>query len=85
MKDAQFSKAYANRCWGAFILGVPIHVYRWLISPLLGPHCRYHPSCSAYALEALEKYGALKGLWLTVRRLARCHPWSRHHGHDPVP
>ena len=64
---------------------MPILLYRRLISPLLGPSCRFHPTCSAYALEALEKHGVFKGLYLTVRRLLRCHPWSGCGGHDPVP
>jgi putative membrane protein insertion efficiency factor len=61
-----------------------VHAYRWLISPLLGPTCRFYPSCSAYALEALERFGALRGSWLIVRRLGRCHPWHPG-GFDPVP
>lgn len=58
--------------------------WRLFISPLYGPVCRYHPSCSAYALEALEAHGPLKGGWLALRRLARCHPWGGS-GLDPVP
>jgi uncharacterized protein len=53
-------------------------------SRILPPSCRYQPSCSAYAVTALRRYGALKGGWLTVKRLARCHPWGGC-GHDPVP
>lgn len=58
--------------------------YRNCISPFTPPSCRFTPTCSQYALEALRKYGPLKGGWLTLRRLARCHPWGGH-GYDPVP
>ena len=58
--------------------------YQYLISPLLGPRCRFHPSCSHYAIEALQQHGLLRGLWLTLRRLLRCHPWPPG-GHAPVP
>ena len=58
--------------------------YRKVISPLLGPRCRYWPSCSKYTLEAVQKYGAAKGTWLGLKRIGRCHPWGGH-GYDPVP
>lgn len=61
-----------------------IKLYRIIVSPLLPPACRYLPSCSEYAEEALHKYGMVKGAWLTVRRLLRCHPWGSS-GYDPVP
>jgi putative membrane protein insertion efficiency factor len=68
----------------ARLLIIPIIGYQRFISPLLGPRCRFAPSCSAYALEALRRHGAARGLWLAVRRLARCHPFNPG-GYDPVP
>ena len=70
------------------LLSAPIHAYRTLVSPLMQPSCRFSPSCSAYALDALAQHGPVKGLWLSVRRLARCHPISwlgGSSGFDPVP
>lgn len=67
-----------------WLLKFPIHLYRWLLSPLLGSNCRYHPTCSAYALEAIEMHGAWRGSWLALRRIGRCHPWGGA-GDDPVP
>ena len=61
-----------------------LKAYRFAISPLYGQVCRYHPTCSAYALEAVQAHGALRGTWLAVRRVARCHPWAAG-GLDPVP
>jgi len=61
-----------------------IKIYQLIISPWLGPKCRYTPTCSQYAVEALKKYGPLKGLWLAIKRISRCHPWGGH-GYDPVP
>jgi hypothetical protein len=69
----------------AFLLALPIRLYRRLISPLLPPGiCRFHPSCSLYALEALRRHGGLKGAWLTLRRLLKCQPFHPG-GPDPVP
>ncbi len=65
------------------LIGV-LRAYRMLISPIYGQVCRYHPSCSAYALEAVTVHGSLRGSWLGVRRVARCHPWAAG-GYDPVP
>lgn len=61
-----------------------LKVYRALISPLYGDVCKYYPTCSAYSLEAVQQHGAIKGTWLTMKRLVRCHPWSLG-GFDPVP
>lgn len=65
-----------------FIL--PIRFYQKLISPLIGPNCRYQPTCSHYMVQAIEEWGVFKGLWLGIKRIGRCHPWGGH-GHDPVP
>lgn len=61
-----------------------IRAYQYLLSPLMGPSCRFYPSCSCYAQEALEHHGVIKGSWLALRRLLRCHPWHPG-GVDPVP
>ncbi len=66
------------------LLALPVKFYRYFISPLLPPSCRYTPTCSEYALEALALHGPFRGSWLALRRLGRCHPWGGH-GHDPVP
>jgi uncharacterized protein len=63
---------------------LPIRAYQWTLSPLLPLSCRYAPSCSAYAVEAILSHGARRGVALALRRLARCHPWGGH-GYDPVP
>lgn len=70
--------------WLAYVLAIPIHIYRTLFSPFVGHNCRFHPTCSAYALEALRKHGGIKGSWLTARRLLRCNPWGPT-GVDNVP
>ena len=67
----------------ALVLAV-LKFYRLAVSPFLGRNCRFHPSCSAYAIEAVERHGALKGGWLGLRRILRCHPWNPG-GYDPVP
>lgn len=69
---------------GQVLLILPIQLYRCLISPILPPHCRFEPSCSAYAIAAIRRHGPMRGLWLALRRIARCHPWGGC-GHDPVP
>jgi putative membrane protein insertion efficiency factor len=67
-----------------YVLIALLKAYRFAISPLYGQVCRYHPTCSAYALEAVQTHGALRGTWLAMRRVARCHPWAAG-GFDPVP
>jgi putative membrane protein insertion efficiency factor len=67
----------------ALLIGL-IQLYRWFVSPLLGPNCRFYPTCSCYAQEALRRHGALRGSWLAARRIGRCHPWHPG-GYDPVP
>ena len=68
----------------ARILSALVGVYRRFVSPLVGPHCRFHPTCSAYALEAIRVHGALRGSLLAIKRIGRCHPWSSG-GVDQVP
>lgn len=68
----------------AWLLALPVRAYRAVFSPIVGFNCRYDPTCSAYALEALQKHGALKGGWLALRRILRCHPWGGR-GVDDVP
>ncbi|MEO1291804.1 MAG: membrane protein insertion efficiency factor YidD [Pseudomonadota bacterium] len=81
-----FAERLSNSLRAALVvlLRLPIHIYRGAISPLIGSNCRYHPTCSAYALEALERHGPFRGCWLIARRLTRCHPWGGS-GFDPVP
>ena len=68
----------------AYLFSLPVRAYRVTFSPMVGHGCRYQPTCSAYALEALGKHGGLKGAWLTMRRIGRCHPWGGS-GIDNVP
>ena len=65
-----------------FFVGL-IRIYQWTIGPVLGNHCRFYPSCSHYGVEALQKYGVIKGCWMTLKRICRCHPWNPG-GVDPV-
>ena len=67
-----------------FVLKILVRVYQVALSPLLGPNCRYYPTCSHYAIEAIETHGSLRGIWLSLKRIGRCHPWHEG-GFDPVP
>ncbi|MBR2352290.1 MAG: membrane protein insertion efficiency factor YidD [Alistipes sp.] len=82
----EFCKTLLKVCrrivaWPLILL---VRFYQRCISPLTPPSCRYTPTCSQYAIEALRKYGAIKGSWLTLKRISRCHPWGGS-GYDPVP
>jgi putative membrane protein insertion efficiency factor len=68
----------------AHLVALPVRAYRLIFSPWVGFNCRYQPTCSAYALEALERHGAIRGGWLMLRRIGRCHPLGGS-GYDPVP
>lgn len=76
-------KGFLSRMFSLLLL-IPIYFYRICISPLTPPACRFTPTCSAYAVEAIKKHGPVKGFYLTVRRILRCHPWGGS-GYDPVP
>ena len=67
-----------------YFLIFPIKLYQILLSPLIGPSCRFTPTCSNYAIEAINKHGPFKGFWLAIKRISKCHPWGDS-GHDPVP
>lgn len=66
------------------LLILPVKLYQYVLSPMIGPSCRYTPSCSQYTVEALRKHGPFKGLWLSLKRIVSCNPWGGH-GHDPIP
>jgi len=74
---------YAKKI-GIFLALIPIYFYKYCISPLTPASCRFVPTCSEYALQAVKKYGPFKGGYLAIRRILRCHPWGGH-GFDPVP
>jgi len=69
----------------SLVLLIPIWIYQKLISPFLPATCRYSPTCSAYAVEAIKKHGPIYGFYLSARRILSCHPWSKKSGYDPVP
>lgn len=70
--------------WLKYMVIGPVRLYQLMISPLLGNHCRYTPSCSQYMVEAVSEWGIFRGLLMGLRRIGSCHPWGDH-GHDPVP
>lgn len=78
----------ARPSWMSRLIALPlligVRLYQWTLSPFLGGQCRYWPTCSHYSVEALHRHGGLKGAWLTIKRLARCHPFAKG-GYDPVP
>lgn len=76
--------ARATRDPVAGLLRGLIRAYQWVVSPIMGPRCRYLPTCSEYAAEAVARHGSLRGGWLAVKRIGRCHPWGGS-GYDPVP
>lgn len=67
-----------------WLLILPIRFYQYAISPLIGPRCRFQPTCSHYAVEAIQEWGIFKGTWLALKRITKCHPWGPW-GYDPVP
>ncbi|MCB5185716.1 membrane protein insertion efficiency factor YidD [Methylobacillus gramineus] len=71
------------KLFSSLLIGM-IKIYQWTLSPFIGQSCRFFPTCSQYAIEAMHKHGALRGAFYTIRRLSRCHPWHAG-GHDPVP
>ena len=87
-ENSEVGKKKAKPAVILWMLSLPfillIKLYQWTISPWLGSKCRYTPSCSQYGIDAFKKYGPIKGFWLTLKRIGRCHPWGGH-GFDPVP
>ncbi len=74
---------YISKLFG-WLLILPVKIYQLVLSPILPNSCRYTPTCSHYMVAAIQKHGPIKGLWLGIKRISRCHPWGGH-GHDPVP
>jgi putative membrane protein insertion efficiency factor len=74
---------FLRKAISAPVIGL-LYFYRWFISPLLGPRCRFYPSCSEYAIAAVQNHGIIRGLFLSVKRLLKCHPWHSG-GVDPIP
>ena len=76
--------AFIKNMWllPSILLVVAVRVYQWTLSPLIGRHCRFEPTCSGYFIEAVRKYGAIRGTWRGIKRIGRCHPWNPG-GYDP--
>ena len=68
----------------SWILLFPVYIYKWILSPVLPQSCRHIPTCSTYTVQAIKIHGPFKGLWYSIKRISRCHPWGTH-GYDPVP
>lgn len=76
-------KAGCRRGLSAVLIGI-VRLYQWTLSPWLGPRCRFDPTCSAYTITAIRRFGPIRGVWIGGRRILRCHPWGAM-GYDPVP
>ena len=74
---------YIRQFFGLLLI-LPVKIYQWIISPIFPASCRYNPTCSSYMIEAIKVHGPIKGSWLGIRRISRCHPWGGY-GDDPVP
>lgn len=83
-ESSEWRESFAAPSLSARPLIAIVRLYQVVLGPLIGGQCRFRPTCSHYAIEALARFGAWRGTWLTVRRLMRCHPWGGS-GHDPVP
>lgn len=83
-QEGDDSQSQAHWSLLARLFSLPVFFYRYLLSPLIPPRCRYTPTCSQYALQALQIHGGLRGGWLAIRRILSCHPWGGS-GYDPVP
>lgn len=68
-----------------WIFILPIRIYQYTLSPLIGQNCRYRPTCSHYMVDAINEWGIIRGIWMGIKRIGRCHPWSHHDSIDPVP
>jgi hypothetical protein len=68
-----------------WIFILPVRIYQYTLSPLIGPSCRFQPSCSHYMIHAIEEWGVVRGIWMGMKRIGRCHPWNEDNPIDPVP